>query len=233
MKRMFAGIPAVMLALLLALPAVAAGRRARAPGKLQISSMTDGATVMVDGKEVGTIPLPQPLRLAPGKHTLKITKRGFTEYLDVFTIRARKTTVLDIDLLPFAGVLVVSSNETDSQVFVDGKFAGKAPLEKEVLIGKHTVRVRKPGYYNFIKTFNCIAGKVVELKVDLKAMPVGSTPYRPTPPPPPKWYEKWYVWAGAAGGLAAVTLAVVIPVLMLSGDEVEDFGADYRWSSAP
>ncbi len=181
-----------------------ARKRSRGWGRLEISSITKGAQVRVDGKEVGELPLPRPLRLRAGKHTIKVTKRGYTEYLDVFTIKRKDTTVLDVDLLPFAGVFIVSCDQEEARVFVDGKFVGNAPVETDVLIGDRKVKVTK-----------------------LKEMPVGTTPYRPPPPPPPKWYEKWYVWVGAAGGVAAVTAAIVVPIILTSGDPIEDFSPDY------
>ena len=213
--------------LLLLPPVEADARQSKGFGKLEISSITEGAQVQVDGKEVGTLPLKRPLRLSVGKHTIKVTKRGYTEYLDVFSIKARDTTVLDVDLLPFAGIFSITCNEPQARVFVDGKFVGNAPIETEVLIGLRKVKVRKPGFYNFFQEVDSVAGKSLDIEVALKAMPVGTTPYRPPPPPPPKWYEKWYVWAGAAGGVAAITAAIVIPVILTSGDPIEDFNPDY------
>ena len=36
----------------------------------------------------------------------------------------------------------------------------------------------------------------------------------PPPPPPPPWYRRWYAWAGAGGGIVAVTLAIVLPLAL-------------------
>ena len=224
----------VLLIFIFAVPEADAQRRRRRRGwgKLEINSMTTGATVQVNGKVMGKLPLAKPLRLRAGKHTLKITKRGYTEYLDVVKIRRNKTTSEDIDLLPFAGILIITSTVPKAQIYIDGKFVGRSPMEKELLAGEHTVKVRKPGHFDYLRTIKSIAGSVVRLRVNLKLMPVGTTPYRPPPPPPPKWYEKWYVWAGAAGGVVAVTLAIVIPVAVLSGDKVDDFSPEHRFSAA-
>ena len=227
------GIPLLML-LVLALgvsDAQARRRRGRSGfGTLEINSMTSGADVLIDGQPVGKTPLGKTLRLPVGKHTLKMTLQGYTEYLDVFTITRGKTTSLDVDLLPYAGVLQVTVNVRDARVFFDGEFVGTAPVEKEVLIGKRRLRVRKAGYYEYIGSVECIAGKAQRVHVELKAMPVGSTPYRPPPPPPAKWYEKWYVWAGGATAVAAITVAIVVPVVMVKNkkNEFGDFcdGAD-------
>jgi len=210
-----------VLPLLVLVFGVAEARRKGGSGTLDITSLTAGAEVQVDGKVVGTLPL-KGVRLPEGKHTLKITLKGYTEYLDVFTIQRNQTTALDIDLLPYAGVLRITSNVRGARVFIDNKFEGLAPIEREILIGKRSVRVRKAGYYDYIGEVSAIAGKTFDVHVRLKAMPVGSTPYRPTPPPPPKWYEKWYVWVGGAAGVAAVTAAIVVPVVLMNQDPFGD-----------
>ncbi len=203
-------------------------RKKKGFGKLEISSLNKGALVRIDGKEVGTLPLERALRLRVGKHTIKVTQRGYTEYLDVFRIKRRDTTVLDVDLFPVAGVFIITCNEPDARVFIDGKFVGIAPVETEGLPGERKVKVTKPAFYDYFQTINSVAGKTLNVEVELKEMPVGTTPYRPPPPPPPKWYEKWYVWVGAAGGLAAITAAIVVPVVLTSGDPIEDFNPDFH-----
>jgi hypothetical protein len=206
-------------------------RARRGTGLLELNSTTEGADVMVDGAPVGKIPLAEPVKLPVGQHTLKMTLQGYTEYLDVFTIQRNKTTTLDIDLLPYAGVLQVTCNVEKARVYIDGKFEGTSPLEQEVLIGKRAIKVRKAGYYDYLGKVASIAGKVQRLHVTLKAMPVGSTPYRPPPPPPPKWYEKWYVWAGGAAGVAAITVAIVVPVVLLNRTAYDCDSMDYCWKT--
>lgn len=196
-------------------------------GTLQVNSSTTGATIYIDGEEKGTIPLDKPLRLKVGRHTLKIDKSGYTPYIDVVVIKRRKLTKVDIDLLPVSGVLAVKVNVPEARVYVDGRFIGLAPLTTEVQEGKHSIRVQKAGYHDFIATKKAMPGQKLAVEVELKAMAVGTTPYRPAPPPPPKWYEKWYVWAGIAGGAIAVALAVAIPIAVASGNPIDDFGCDH------
>jgi hypothetical protein len=229
LSLLYLGLLGFLGFLLAAAPAQARSRYAD-KGWLRLTSMTAGATVSIDGQEVGTLPFPEPIPLAAGKHTLKIVKRGYTEYLDVFGIKRGKTTDLDIDLLPYAGILVVTSRVPEARVFIDGKFEGTTPLEVEVLIGKRSVRVAKAGYYDFIATVSSIAGKVFKVRARMKPLPIGSNPYRPRPAPPPRWFEKWYVWAGIAGGVAAVTLAIVIPVTQANKDQIPREGVDFFFS---
>lgn len=208
----------------------ARGRRPAGPitGSLEVVSTTTGAELFVDGSLVGTIPLAQPLVLPAGKHTVKLAKDGYTQYLDVVAVEAGETAQLAIDLLPVAGVLTVKANVVDARVFVDGRFAGFAPLEGEIDVGSRTIRVAKAGYRDFIVVRRAVAGQRITLAATLDLLPAGSTPYRPLAGRT-RWYERWYVWAGAAGGVAAVTVAVLVPVLAAAKNPVDGFGADYRW----
>ena len=186
----------------------------------------------MDGEGVGRVPFEQPLKLAAGKHTLKISKPGYTEYFDVVRIRPGRVTDVEIDLLPVAGVLRVSANVEGARVFVDDRFVGLAPLQVETLIGMRRVLVRMAGFHQYSSKVRSVAGKVNRLRVQLRAKAVGTTPYRPVPPPPARWYEKWYVWAAIAGGVAAAALAISISVTSANRDPVAAFDADYRFRAA-
>ena len=183
--------------------------------------------MFVDGKLVGEVPLERPLRLPAGKHTLKVIKQGFSQYLDVVRIVRGKPTVVEVDLLPIAGVLLVKASETGAKVFIDGNYRGLAPLEAELKIGKHSIRVQKAGFHDFITTRAAIAGERREVLATLKEMAV--SPYRPAPLPPPRWYEKWYVWLGIAGGVVAVAVAVAVPVAIGSKDPLSS--AEIRFNA--
>jgi hypothetical protein len=205
-------------------------RRARF-GKLLIKSNTKGAQVFVDGRLVGTVPLAKPLRVKVGRHTIKLIKPGYTQYLDVVSVPRRGKASIDIDLLPVMGILKVRCNEREARVFIDGKFVGMAPLEQEVGAGKHAIRVKKEGFHDFISSVSTIAGEKQSVMAHLEQMAVGTTPYRPAPPPPPKWFEKWYVWAGIAGALVVTAVAIVVPVVATSGNPIDDFGPEKRFQT--
>jgi len=67
-------------------------------GFLEISSRTEGATVIVDRTERGTTPLAEPLTLTQGYHIVELRKTGYkTETREVF-IQAGSTLTLTIDL---------------------------------------------------------------------------------------------------------------------------------------
>jgi len=48
-----------------------------AAGNLVVRANVAGAAVFVDGRQVGTTPLDEPLALAPGKHTFDVRAAGY------------------------------------------------------------------------------------------------------------------------------------------------------------
>jgi hypothetical protein len=192
-----------------------------ATGEVEVQSRTTGAEVFIDGKSVGSVPLAQKLTLSAGQHTIKVTKRGFAQYLDVVVVKPHKVATVDVDLLPVSGVLHLTSSAPGARVFVDGEFIGEAnadaELEADLAAGKRSIRVVKGGYKDYLGSVDAVAGQVSAVHVEMAELPVGSTPFRPSPPPPPKWYDHWYVWAGGALAVVAITAAIVIPLTVGGG----------------
>jgi hypothetical protein len=200
-------------------------------GRLVVTSSTEGAQVFVDGELVGQTPLAAPIVRKPGTYTLKIVKRGFTEFIDVVTIKARKETKLDIDLLPIAGVVRITANVKAARVFVDGKFLGETPLETDVALGPKAIKITKGGYRELVKKLDVVAGQTINLDVTLEELPVGSNPFRPAPARATRWYEKWWLWAIVAGGATALALSIALPSYYLTRDPIATFNPRFCWGA--
>jgi hypothetical protein len=226
-----------LLAVCLAVPAVAdpllLAKNTPAPanpGALILSCPVDGAEVSVDGNKVGVTPL-IPLPLSAGDHTIKVTKVGFSPFIDVFNINKKKETKLSVEPVPVAGVVKVTVNVEQAHVFVDGKFIGEAPLIAEVGVGARAIQVSKGGFKDYFQNVDAVAGQETSIEVALEELPMGLNPYKPPPPPPPKLYEKWWVWTAAAGALAVAVIVVVTPTVVLANkDPIKDFGATYNFT---
>jgi len=175
-------------------------------GRVLVRSATTGARVFVDGREVGEIPMRLPLVLKPGRHTIKVSKPGHADFLDAFRVRKRRDTILEIDLLPTAGVLRVTSDVEGAVVIVDGRQIGDVPFDGEVEPGARVVEVRARGYLPFRREMEMQAGVLYPLEVAL--VPVPAAPPAVVAEPP--WYGRWYVWAGAAAAVAGGVTAVVL-----------------------
>jgi hypothetical protein len=202
----------------------------RGMGQLVVNAQTLGAEVFVDGVSAGLTPLSTPLTLTAEEHTLKVQKLGYAPLIDVIKIQRHKQTKIDVDLPPVSGILRVRSTIKEARVFVDGKFAGEAPLETEMPVGARAIQVSKAGFKDFFKNVDAVAGQEIAIEVVLEELPADINPYKPKPPPPPKWYEKWWVWTVGVVGVGAVVTAVVVPVVLVNKDPVKDFSPSYQFS---
>lgn len=199
-------------------------------GSLAVNATTLGAEVFIDGERVGTTPLPQALTLTVDEHTLKVVKPGFAPHIDVIKIQRKKTTKIDVDLIPVAGILRVKSSVAEARVFVDGKFVGQAPIETELPVGARAIQVSRGGYKDFFQNVEAVAGQEVALEVTLEALPAELNPYIVKPAPPQKTYEKWWVWTLGVVGVAVVVTAVTVPVVLTQRDPIAGFGPSYTFT---
>ncbi len=221
-----ARIALLTIGLVATVPAAPARAQRAAPktaATLEVQSGTVGAELFVDGQKLGEVPLPGPLPITVGEHTIKVVKPGFAPYIDVFKAERKKPTRLEVELVPVAGVLKMSANVEGARVYIDGKYVGEAPLTTEMAVGARAVQVSKGGFVDFFQNVAAVAGLEVNLDVQLEELPMGVNPYKPPPPPPPKWFEKWWVWTVGAVGVAAVVTAVVVPTYYGTRDPVGDF----------
>jgi len=203
-----------------------ARRRRHISGTLVIESTTRGAKVFIDGDEVGTIPLGRAIRLMPGQHAIKVTKPGHTQYMETVQVRRGRRVKLEVDLLPIAGVMTLLTSPSAARVYLDGKFVGKTPLTGlEIKAGAHKVRIAHIGFYDTFRTITMVAGMQRKLIVQLNALPDAINPLV-AKIPPKKWYEKWWVWASAAGGLVALVTAIAVPLAMSGKDPIKDWQPD-------
>jgi hypothetical protein len=187
--------------------------RAPPTGTVLVRSATTGASILIDEHEAGKVPMSLPVVLRAGEHSVKVSRPGHADYLDTFRLAAGQDLVLEIDLLPTAGVLRVEADAPGAVVLVDGRPIGEAPFEGEVEPGSRAVEVRAPGRAAFRQTVALEAGEAATLKATL--MPL---PEVPAAGAGPAWYERWYVWAGAAAVLAGGVAVAVVATRGADGD---------------
>jgi len=142
------------------------------------------------------------------------------------TIRRGRRVRLEVELLAINGVATLETSPLGARVYLDGKFAGKTPIRgREIKAGQHTVRLAHIGFYDAIRKFSLTAGKPFRLIVQLKALPDNINPLIPKEAPK-KWFERWWVWASAAGGLIALATAIAVPLAITKKDPIKDFNPD-------
>jgi hypothetical protein len=174
----------------------------------------DDSEVFIDGDSIGKTPLGKVYPLKVGEHTIRVSRPGFTPYIDVFKAKQGQVAKLEVELVPISGVLRLAADGQNSRVFIDDRYVGDAPVEAEMDVGQHAVRVERAGFYPENFTVAAVAGQVVDKTVTLKELPPDQNPYLRKEAPPPKWYQKWWVWTiVGAVGVAAIATAIAVPVV--------------------
>lgn len=167
MRFVSAVVVAAFVNLIVAPAALAAPRRSRAKAApqtlLDVTSTVPGATVLIDGDSIGQTPIRNRV-VQPKSYTITVRKLGYLEFTQKVTAAASTTTKVVADLLPFAGVIHVTSSIPKAQVAVDGKVVGVTPLDWEVKIGTRSVSVSVPGHPPYTQTVRANPGETYDVK---------------------------------------------------------------------
>jgi hypothetical protein len=166
-------------------------------GVLQVKTDVTGARITVDGKLVGTTPLPgDKVRINVGHVTIEISAENYEPFRETRDITAGAPTVIEPKLRGRTTVLVVQSDPTATSSELDGKPGRPTPFEIGVDPGRHVLVLHRDGYYDLSSTTEVGTGerKILQLKLEGKTVTT-----------------KWWFWTGITG---AVILGVGIPLLV-------------------
>jgi hypothetical protein len=142
-----------------------------------VRSTPSGATVTLNGRNVGTTPLTMR-EVNRGDYTVRVSRAGYvTEERRVAVSAERPAQSLTIELQrvrspqPAAapatpatfgrgGALAVDSRPGGANVFLDNRLIGTTPLALENLTeGEHTVRLEREGYRPWISSVRVTGGE--------------------------------------------------------------------------
>lgn len=168
--------------------------------KVDISALVDGAEVSIDGAFMGILPLKEPLKLLPGEHTFKVSKRGYTDFIETIKIpRTRKVFLIEADLLPVSGILTIHTRPSGARILIDDQVYGETPFDGEIPEGTRQISVRMNGRVPFVETIDVIAGESYSYDLDLAEAP-SSEPF----------YTTWWFWTGVGAVVAGTVITTVV-----------------------
>jgi hypothetical protein len=139
-------------------------------GWLSIRIADPGAAVELDGKSIGTSPVPALVRVSVGSHEVRVTKAGFAPFVGRAEVPSDGKAVVDVALSVAAtqGHVIVHANGNDSlRVTIDGVDVGATPWEGDVPPGQHQIGGRGSMASATPQTIDVVAG--ARLTVDLPA----------------------------------------------------------------
>jgi hypothetical protein len=117
-------------------------------GTIELRGGTAGASVLIDGRARGTLPLPGPARVGAGTHTIRVSRDGFLPFEARAEVVGMQTAVVNVQLvaLTAGGRLHVGEQTgTAIDVVVDNAVVGKTPWDGVLAPGTHTVVLRGEG----------------------------------------------------------------------------------------
>jgi serine/threonine-protein kinase len=114
---------------------------------LEVTSAPSGARLFVDGVEHGLTPT-FVTSIMPGRAVRLEVRASSGDVLDTAELELREgeTRAVRMNAAPPAGLVRVSSEPSGATVEIDGVGVGATPLEREVPLGAHRVRVALAGH---------------------------------------------------------------------------------------
>ncbi len=118
-------------------------------GPLRVEVSEPGASVSVDGEDLGALPTREPLEVDIGRHVVTAWREGFYETSQAVDVPHEGRVVRLVlsprppaaSPLPTTGVLQISGGAPENVIYVDGRLRGTGEHTTRVAPGTHRVRV--------------------------------------------------------------------------------------------
>lgn len=145
------------------------------PGGMDLQSVPDGASLMVNGEYRGKTPL-NISGLSPGNYAVTFSRFGYRELSVQVPVEQGKIAEVTATLQPKTGTLVVNSTPPGARVLLDGIGIGLSPVVLEnISADNHTVMLEKDGYVTAARQVMISVGQVGSVEVSLDPVPVPTT----------------------------------------------------------
>jgi hypothetical protein len=144
-------------------------------GTVIIKSSPADARVFIDGKEAGNSPIEVP-EILEGEHEILISKEGYEEVKDTFSIKAGERRVIEKVLRMETGGIEVNTNIKGAVVSIDGEKIGQTDeagdfKSDSVPAGTHRVRVAHADYEPAERTVTVTKGITERVLIALQPKP--------------------------------------------------------------
>ena len=131
------------------------------PGQLTVNTTPQGAQVSVDGQnDPGWITPYNMSGLAPGQHTVVVSKAGYAPETRNVDVTSGSKFFLVVQLAQLTATISVASTPAGAAVLMDGKDTGRVtPMQLSVdKPGNHTFLFKKQGFLDETTTANLATG---------------------------------------------------------------------------
>jgi len=134
------------------------------PGRITVKTEpVDGVQVAVDGKQVGTTPMPV-FKVAAGLHQFRFSAPRYLATEQELQVEGLdKAQTISIQLAPGWGSVSITSSPEGASIHVDGKELGTTPATLEIMAGEHDVALSLTGYVTASNKLQISAGESLQL----------------------------------------------------------------------
>lgn len=145
------------------------------PGAMDLRSIPDGASVMMEEKYRGKTPLTLS-DITPGMYTVTFSQFGYQKFIARVPVQAGKISEVTATLAPDTGTLSITSNPSGARVLVDGTDTGITPVTAgNLTAGNHTVAITLDGYLSQQQAVAVIPGQTQPVNFGLSPFPPQKT----------------------------------------------------------
>ncbi len=140
-------------------------------GRIQVVTDVRGAVVNVDGNDVATTPLSEPIEVTAGSHTVEVRGPGYEPVRRAVQIAGGVLERVEVALSPSArGQVRIECATPDTLVTIDEREVGRTPFESTVGVesGDHRLVATRPGYQPFERQFHVAGGAEVQVAIDMR-----------------------------------------------------------------
>lgn len=137
---------------------------------LFISSDPGGATVLINGLEVGQTGELNLLELAPGRYSIELRLPGHLPVSRVEELRSGSTAFPHFRLTELRGGSAQVSSQPPAELFHDGESYGLTPVNVPLPAGRQELLLRRDGFRDTILSADIMNNRVTRLAVELDAV---------------------------------------------------------------
>lgn len=137
-------------------------------GYLTVDSTPQRANVYIDNVLSGQTPL-RKTEMSIGRHTVKVSLEGYQDSVNTIEVGQNKTVQINAQLRAEIkqGLLRINSNVKDAEILIDGRRAGRSPLDINLNAGTYELKINAPGYDSYTSTVTLRNNQTTTLNVNL------------------------------------------------------------------
>ena len=159
-----------------------------------------GVTVILDGRELGTSPLPRGVEVMPGEHTITLRMTDYDPHEERITVNAHERRLYQYLLQPVernAGI-TVQAEPSHAVIRWDREEVGRGTFTDRIRPGRHTLRVEAEGFVPEERTVEVGVLRRETVQVSLQRRPRSVL-------------TQWWFWTAIGGAVATgVILGIVL-----------------------